>query len=789
MKKRSTLLLYFLLVFAPLIAQDLSISGKVIDASAKPIEFANVYLQHREDKSIQIGTITDPDGQFQLAIPQKGSYELAISFVGFSDWHKTLDIEARLDIGSIQLEAMTNDLEEIVVTADRNIITQKEDKLIFNVAASPLKSGYDGLEVLQRSPNVLVDSEGNISMRNEAPTVMINGRISNLSGAELANYISNLNSEEIKNIEIQTHLSANTDAQSSGGVINIILKKKPIGFDGSIRSDYTIKGSGFNGFYNGMNFNYGAQKWNIYGNYNYSSNSGETKLQNTFDYFTTEELIETDELFINDSNRHNYRIGFVGDIAKNQVIGIEGFGSNNLYNFENIGQVNSYQRGNLIEDGIALTTGQTDAQLNNLTFNYTWTIDTSNTNLKIFADFADQKVIRINNSASTYNQGVYEDKTERNIAPANTTIYSIQGDLEKHFKSRLKLEIGIKLTNTNRENTLLSDILINQNWTATNRTTSFNYSEQVLAGYVALNKKIGKYYFAKIGLRVENTNLERLDLEDNSTIQQNYTNWFPVFFLSRDLPQNRSISLSYSKRLRRPPFQFLNNNAIKINDFRYELGNPDLIPENVHNWELSFKEKKQRIDFYVQRTTEAINGIYFLEGQIAYYQKYNEGIQQQVGITYNRFGNLTSWWYIKGLVRIYNRQFINEAGEDSFKQTTVRMDFSNNFKINETTSIDLIGRYISQQKDAYFIVDGRYAVHLMLQKTFFNKQLHCRIYVNDLFNTLNFRSERPFDNFKATRYQKWRSRILKLRMTYNFNGKNKVNQRKNKSDNEAQRRL
>ncbi len=789
MKKRSTLLLFFIPFFASLFAQDLSVVGKVSDTAQSPIEFANIYIHHKENKAIQIGTITDPNGAFQIAIPQNGTYELVISFIGFSDWKKTIDIDKGIDIGTISLEAIVNELEEIVVTAERNIISRKEDKLIFNVAASPLKSGYDGLEVLQRSPNVIVSPDGNISMRNEAPTLMINGRISNLSGEDLANYISNLQSEDIKTIEIQSHLSANTDAESSGGVINIILKKKPVGFDGTLRSDYTIKGGGFNGHYNGLNFNYGAQKWNIYGNYNYSANTGDNKLQNSFDYFDTEELIETDELFISDFGQHNYRLGFVGDISTNQVIGIEAFGRDNVYNFENIGQVNSFLQGHLIEDGTALTTGQTDAKLNNLTLNYTWTIDTTNTNLSIFADVADQQVIRTNTSASTYNQGVYEDLTERNIAPANTTIYSIQADLEKYFKNEIKLETGLKLTNTDRENTLLSDILINQNWTATNRTTSFNYSEQVLAGYAAINKKLGEKYFAEIGLRVEETDLSRLDLEDNSTIQQNYTNWFPSFFLSRDLPENRSISLSYSKRLRRPPFQFLNNNAIKINDFRYELGNPDLIPENVHNWELSFKEKKQSIDFFFQRTTEAINGIYFLEGQIAYYQKFNEGIQQQFGFTYNRFGNLTDWWYIKGLSSIYNRKFINEAGADSFEQMVVRLDISNNFKLNETTSIDLLARYISQDKDAYFIVDGRYALHLMLQKTFLKKQLNCRIYVNDLFNTLDFRSERPFDNFKATRHQKWRSRNLRLRITYNFNGKNKVNKRKNKSNNEAHRRL
>ena len=770
-------------------SQELSISGKVVDATKKPIEFANVFAKNTSNESVQTGTITNLDGSFKLNVPVKPSYQLNISFIGYEDWQQSIELTESIDIGTIQLKEIVNELNEVVITADRNIITRKEDKLVFNVAASPLKSGYDGMEVLQRSPNVVVDAEGNISMRNEAPTVMINGRITNLSGADLANYLSNLNSDAIKAIEIQTHLSANTDAESSGGVINIILKKKPVGFDASLRTDYTAKGGGFNSAYGGLNFNYGATKWNVYGSYNYLFDDSESNVKQTFNYFETQSRILTDEVYLSERNRHNYQLGFVADLTDKQTLGIEGFATDSQYEFENNGMLDIFERDDLVENGKALATGLTENQLYNVTLNYSWTLDTLNSNFKVFADYANQDVIRTNTAASSYTQGIYTDLTERNIAPAQTEIYSAQADVEKYFKSGMKLEAGTKLTNTDRKNRLFSDILNNGDWQATNRTTSFNYTEQVMAGYASLSKKIGGKNFLKIGLRVENTHLKRVDLGDNSIIKQDYTNWFPAFYFSRDLKNNQTISLSYSKRLRRPPFLFLNNNAIKINDFRYELGNPDLIPENVNNWELSYKSKKQSVDFYVQRTTQAINGIYFLEGQIAYYQKFNEGTQQQIGLSYNRFGNLFSWWHISALVRVFNRKFINEAGADSFQRTTARLNISNNFKINETTSIDLTGSFISPYEDAYYISYERYRANLMLQKLFFNKKLSCRIYINDLFNTLKYGAERPFDTFKAVRRQRWRSRQLRLWISYRFDGKNKVNKRQNKSKNDARRRL
>lgn len=770
-------------------SQTISVSGRVVDASQQPIEFANILLKNTKINTLQKGMITDLEGHFRLTIPEKGSYEITISFVGFEDWKKEIFIEKDVDLQEVMLVDATSELAEVVVKGERKIITRKEDKLVFNVATSPMSKGYDGVEVLQRSPNVIVDTEGNILMRNQAPTVMINGRITNLSGPDLANYLSNIRSENIKSIEVQTHQTANTDGESSGGVINIILKKKPVGFAGNIRSDYTTKGGGFENGFVGANFNYGAEKWNIYGVYNYLYNSSESNVYYQTEYFETNDLFATNSTFQSYFKRHNFQLGFVGDLAKNHTIGLEGYGTNSAFNFISDGSVNFYNNENLLDDGTALATGITDADLYNLTFNYAWTIDTTKSNLKFFADYANQNVARSNTATSTYRNGLYADNSERNIAPAKTIIYSLQTDLEKYFKNGWKLESGAKFTYTDRSNTLFSDILENQNWIPTGRSTDYDYTEQVLAGYAAVSRNISEKSFIEVGLRVENTDLERLEKGDNSTVEQNYTNWFPNIYFSHDLKNDHSLSFSFSKKLRRPPFQFLNNNVIKINDFRYELGNPDLIPESFNGWELSWKSKNQSVEFYFDRVNDAINGIYFLEGQIAYYQKFNEGIQQQMGITYNRYGNLTKWWYIKALISIFNRKFINEKGNDSFERNSARLYITNNFKINKTTSIDLIGRYISPSEDAYYIAYERYRADLMVQKTFFNKKLITRIYFNDFLNLLEYQAERPFENFRTFRQEKWRSRSLRLWVSYNFNGKNKVNKRKNKSKNDARRRL
>ena len=177
------------------------------------------------------------------------------------EFKKQIELTETTTLSPIILAPSINELGEIVVTAERNIIEHKEGKLIFNVQQTPMKSGFDGIEVLQRSPNIWVDENSGILMRNQAATIKVNGKILNISGDALTNFIRNIPSEQIQAIEIQTHLSANTDAESSGGVVNIILKKKTVGFDASIRSDYTFKSKGDFRSYSGLNFNYGAKKY------------------------------------------------------------------------------------------------------------------------------------------------------------------------------------------------------------------------------------------------------------------------------------------------------------------------------------------------------------------------------------------------------------------------------------------------------------------------------------------------------------------------------------------------
>ncbi|MEO1628373.1 MAG: TonB-dependent receptor, partial [Bacteroidota bacterium] len=642
-----------------------TITGRVQDEDSQPIAYANVALLTLGNEELVQGSITDEVGAFQLAGVAKGQYLLLTSFVGYADQRDTIDVQQQvISLGIIVLRPSSETLSEVVVRANRPIVERKGDKLIFNVQSSPLKLGYDGMEVLQHTPNIWLDGGGAILMRNEAATVMINGRMTNLSGEQLASYLRALRSEDIKSIEVQTSISANVNAESSGGIINITLNKKPIGISGNLKSYAMYRGEDYYRLYGGGDFNYGLEKWNVYGAYNYTLDFSSSAMDSDITYNNSSNILSTNRFSLDTLQRHNYKLGFVIEPHKKHIIGAEVFGSFAGHQRDNDSDVRMRNEGNLLDRGTTLFKDNTDRQLFNATTNYSWQLDTLGSSLKVFVDYAQQDYDRNNDAISFYQIGLYEDNTERNQTDSKTEIFSLQSDLTKQFGSSLKWESGIKYTYTDRTNALRSELFSDNVWkNIEDRTTAFVYQEQILAAYSSVGFSFREKNFVKLGLRVENTDLERIDLiESIPPVLQNYTDWFPSLYYSRDLHTKHSLFVSYSRRMRRPSFNLLNNNIRKINDFRFELGNPDLQPEYVNKWEVGYNGSKQSIIAYYNRTNEVINGIYFLEGDVAFYKKFNAGAQVQFGLDYNRFGNLYKWWYLKISGGLYHRKFIDEEG-------------------------------------------------------------------------------------------------------------------------------
>jgi hypothetical protein len=254
------------------------ISGKVIDGSTKTIESATITLLRTKDSSVAKMSVADKTGKFEFADVAEGQYMVSISAVGHNKGlSEVVEINAsNLDVTlkTIELIPQAKAITGVTVTSKKPLIEQKAGKTLINVDASPTNTGLNALELLEKSPGVSVDNDGNISLKGkQGVTILVDGKPTYMSGADLAALLKNMQSSSLEQIEIMTNPPAKYDAAGNSGIINIKTKKGIVtGTNGSANASYT-QGlyARFNG---GFNLNHRNEKVNIFGGYNAGSYQG-----------------------------------------------------------------------------------------------------------------------------------------------------------------------------------------------------------------------------------------------------------------------------------------------------------------------------------------------------------------------------------------------------------------------------------------------------------------------------------------------------------------------------------
>ena len=265
---------FALLAVLPLAIQAQTLKGVVEDQNGKTVDKASVTLLRAKDSTEIRGTATGADGVYQFGQVSPGRYLVAASSVGMTRRYSDVLSIGRVDV-TVKALRMTPEVKEVAqvtVTSRRPLVEQKIDRTIVNVDASPTNVGTTVMDVLQKSPGISVDKDGNISLKGKSGVlVMIDGRPTYLSATDLANLLKNMPSSEVVQIEIMTNPPAKYDAAGNAGVINLKTKKnKAVGFNASI----TIGGGEGKGpkANNSLNLNYPTGKFNFFGNYNESYN-------------------------------------------------------------------------------------------------------------------------------------------------------------------------------------------------------------------------------------------------------------------------------------------------------------------------------------------------------------------------------------------------------------------------------------------------------------------------------------------------------------------------------------
>lgn len=566
-----------------------SLRGRVVNEKAEPIEYATVVLL-APDSTQRTGVATDTKGRFELSAVE-GESIITVQYVGYATHYQTINLTSSVDLGDIAIAPATNSVGEVVVTA--RLITREADRFVVDVANNPAVAiGKDGIEILATAPGVWVQGD-KISINGAQGTrIMVNERMLNLTGDDLTAYLRTFNAEDIQKIEVIPVSGADYDADSSGGIIKITMRKpRRDGVTGSVQT--RVITSKYNPFYivPSARVSYHRGRTTINANASYTHDNTLNESIESTEFLTSENSLTGYSV---DSIRTNSAYGSIGaifEINDRHSIGADiSFSTSTDRNRNN--STSTFANGATI-DNRSLYSGREHRNNWSATANYIARLDTLGSTFKLIGDFYSQ----VNDDRDDYlnhstTGGITTDSTYRSVVGTDYRIYSLSAALEKNFSQRTSLRAGAKYTRNEMNNDLLYEYLSGNAWRVHDgQTIDINYTENIAAAYAIINTKLGQVGI-NAGLRLEYTHsAPRTKGEgDKSTyVKREYLSLFPHANISVPLNKKQSTSLvaTYARTIGRPSFWHLSPYRTQMTEYSYVTGNPHLKPVYNNNFTMT----------------------------------------------------------------------------------------------------------------------------------------------------------------------------------------------------------
>ena len=802
-----------------------AISGNITTADNKPIDAATLQLLKAADKSLVKVAVTDKSGNFSFDKLAEGKYVISISAVGFAKKiTEAVEITAtnvKAEVTNIQLLPQSKGLSEVTVVSTRQFIEQKPDRMVVNVEASPSNAGATALEVLEKSPGVTVDNDGNISLKGkQGVIVMMDGKPTNLSGADLANILRNLPASALDQIEIMTNPSSKYDASGNSGLINIKTKKnKGKGSNGSIAIGTTNSLFRHNGNEEmtwkpsvSVNFNYRKNKVNFFTNGVYNYREGRSALALVSRYYRDSKAIDSinnvNTYFRFRNNNYTLKTGLDFTPNKKNTFGIV------LNGFLFAGRPHP-----LTNTTYTTLAGVPFSKLNTeifnklswnnygANFNYKHTFDTTGTELTLDLDYS-----RYNNTSDQQlSTGFFDgnnNKTSDSMflnghLPSTIDIYSLKSDFVHTYKNGLRLETGIKSSYVTSDNLVEYVRKAGNGWIPDARNNHFVYKENINAAYINLNKQIKKWNI-QTGLRAENTNTKGVQAIDNSSVTRNYVSLFPTIYATYTLNDKNTLTASAGRRLQRPNYQDLNPFTFFLDSLSYRQGNPYLTPQFSYNYELTHSYKgKLNTTLNYSNTTDVISQIINRKkgsnGEIiGFLTSDNIAKYTNAGIAISTPVKFYKWWNANLYGNVYRNHYTgtyisNETGKPEVVPldlafTSFTLNVNNNFTIGKGWSGEISGWYRYKTVEQLSLSYPMGQMNFGLAKNNLLKgKGSLRINARDPFNWQRYHGITKYGTVDIDIRNTWDNRQYGVNFTYRFGKQQGQSRRKSATEEEQQR--
>jgi len=595
------------LLFLAFLCTDLSaqikLTGTVTDASKHALGYAGVSLLSigsNKNQSLQ----TDAEGKFAFQNLQTGQYLLTVAFTGYTKYESPLSI-IKDTVVSVILQTSNTQLGEVVVIANKAAVENNQEKLVYNVSANITATSTDALTAIGKVPGVKVNGDDISIVGKGKVRVMVNDRVVQLAGTDLARYLKSISANQISKIEVIKNPSANYDADGNAGLINITTKRSSKqGFSGNVQlSDRQSLHSPANVFgtsnywlaAGSANLNYNADKWSAYTNVS-MDHDHELEGFETDVFYPKQSWLQTDT---GNYRGHNFNIiaGVDYKVSPKTTIGLSYLGGKSVYDgsdhvnnpvYNTSGGLDSTLRTYATYHPIAISnSGNAHAMIN---------FDTTGKKLVLNADYFNYN----RNDRSDFESNSYLPNGQ--VIPASNTryfdtnkqlinLYTFKADAEIPT-SFAKLAFGGKLSFINNySNAYYYDKGANDELTYnTNLSNEFRYIENTQSLYINLNKEKDKWKY-QAGLRAEYTETKGTSYTLKQVNTKKYLQLFPSVLISYQADTANSYSLSFGRRINRPTFWNLNPFKSLFTAYSYGEGNPFLQPEYNSNLELSHTYK------------------------------------------------------------------------------------------------------------------------------------------------------------------------------------------------------
>lgn len=704
------------------------IFGNVLDSlTNEPIEYVTVTATKKGEDAIVAGVITEANGQFSLAITEENTYLVKLAFIGYD----TKLVEVKIDKSNPTqnlkdfILAPTS-LKGIKITGEKPPVRYEIDKKIVNVEDQDINVGQSAAEVLANVPSIQVDDEGNITIRGSSNFMLLINGIP--TAMEANNALQSIPASSIKDIEIITNPSAKYDAEGAGGIINIITKKKKLeGISVMANGNY----GSFENYGGDVAVSIGKKDvtFNIGGNFNQRHRPRDIeKIRTTQINDSTESIILSNgygawkvfgyglngEFQWQPNNSHTLIVG--GELSKRDMRPYH-YLDFREYTNESLVQAYENRQDNII-----------DINTMSASLFYQYNIKRDKNHFITLKAITNQRDVEQLDSAMYYDDnGEFIGGTKYSeVGPSDFVRFNF--DYQRPLKDGGKFQTGAQAQlGTSADDgrsyfwdSTLQEFVFNQAF-----SSYVDYTRDVYAGYAILNGKKEKFGY-QLGLRAEYTHrtIEASNFGDFTTIKR--LDWFPSTHFSYDLTKESQVLANYSRRIQRPRSWYFEPFITWETEYNVRSGNPDLVPEYINSFELSWirqlaKDKSYvTIENYFRSTSnliERVSTVY--QDNVIITRPYNIGTASALGIEPSLQYKVKEWYDLNVGLNIFYFAVSGEIENVDYSANSFNYSarFTNTFKVQKDWVFQLVGSYESPTVNAQGSKLGFYSMDASVRKT------------------------------------------------------------------------